>query len=285
MKQKKKHPSSGPHKRDKRSISMKGTWKAIELDPSLFSEEGLEGLVCFEELTDYGQVDSKKAKAEKKKAKKRKVEKEAEELVEDESKEAEHTAEPAKKKAKKKKNKKVAAVQSAHTFTEVTEEEGQTEVANYDIAKDSAAIPENDAQSKAKKKKKKSKQISESDTAPEEKPSLDSPAEPPPSEKQQSSPVKVMKPPIAKTKNWTYAALRASDDKNTDMSAWKGLFVPSSVLKALSNLGFGSPTPIQALALPSAIRDHMDILGAAETGKIKMSFTHITYEHFQKVHK
>ncbi|GLD62402.1 ATP-dependent RNA helicase DDX24 [Lates japonicus] len=38
---------------------------------------------------------------------------------------------------------------------------------------------------------------------------------------------------------------------------------------ALSSLGFGSPTPIQALALPPAIRDRMDILGAAETGSGK----------------
>uniref|UniRef100_A0A8C7PWS8 RNA helicase n=1 Tax=Oncorhynchus mykiss TaxID=8022 RepID=A0A8C7PWS8_ONCMY len=45
------------------------------------------------------------------------------------------------------------------------------------------------------------------------------------------------------------------------------LFVPDQVLKALSNLGFGSPTAIQALALPPAIRDHMDIVGAVETGK------------------
>uniref|UniRef100_A0A8C7DJX4 RNA helicase n=1 Tax=Oncorhynchus kisutch TaxID=8019 RepID=A0A8C7DJX4_ONCKI len=47
------------------------------------------------------------------------------------------------------------------------------------------------------------------------------------------------------------------------------LFVPDQVLKALSNLGFGSPTAIQALALPPAIRDHMDIVGAVETGSGK----------------
>lgn len=53
------------------------------------------------------------------------------------------------------------------------------------------------------------------------------------------------------------------------MSAWKDLFVPDSVLKALGEAGFTSPTPIQALTLPSAIRDHQDILGAAETGSGK----------------
>lgn len=72
-----------------------------------------------------------------------------------------------------------------------------------------------------------------------------------------------------KVKNWTNAALSGSSDLCSDVSAWKDLFVPAPVLKALSSLGFGSPTPIQALALPSAIRDQMDIVGAAETGSGK----------------
>ena len=51
----------------------------------------------------------------------------------------------------------------------------------------------------------------------------------------------------------------------TDMSKWKDLFVPDPVLRALSDVGFDAPTPIQCLTLPAAIRDRMDILGAAET--------------------
>eukprot|EP00064_Thunnus_orientalis_P001554 superscaffoldBa00000107_g1557 len=88
-------------------------------------------------------------------------------------------------------------------------------------------------------------------------------------EKDKSSQDKVTKQPKKQAKNWTNAALSGSDVKNADVSAWKDLFVPSAVLKALSSLGFGSPTPIQALTLPSAIRDRMDILGAAETGSGK----------------
>ena len=49
------------------------------------------------------------------------------------------------------------------------------------------------------------------------------------------------------------------------MSAWKDLFVPVPVLQALAEQGFTAPTPIQTLALPPAIRDKMDIIGAAET--------------------
>ena len=49
------------------------------------------------------------------------------------------------------------------------------------------------------------------------------------------------------------------------MSAWKDLFVPDMVLRALAEQGFATPTPIQTMALPSAIRDRKDIIGAAET--------------------
>uniref|UniRef100_A0AAQ5Z7N9 ATP-dependent RNA helicase n=1 Tax=Amphiprion ocellaris TaxID=80972 RepID=A0AAQ5Z7N9_AMPOC len=257
---KNKRLSAGLKKPAKRSIDVKGKWKAVELDPSVFAEEGLEGLVCFEELTDYRLVDSEKAAAKaakelkrekKKKAKKRKVS-EGEEASE--SQEGENTTEPAKKKAKKKRKNKTAkeSVQSDSASTEdvtqtdkaATEEGGQDEVANEDDAKDSAAISEQSAQSKTAKKNNKKK-------------------------KKKSSQEKVTKPPKKQAKNWTNAALCGSEDKNTDVSAWKDLFVPSPVLNALSSLGFGSPTPIQALVLPPAIRDRMDILGAAETGSGK----------------
>ena len=49
------------------------------------------------------------------------------------------------------------------------------------------------------------------------------------------------------------------------MSAWANLYVPAPVEKALAELGFTTPTPIQDLTLASAIRDKMDIVGAAET--------------------
>uniref|UniRef100_A0A4W6F906 ATP-dependent RNA helicase n=1 Tax=Lates calcarifer TaxID=8187 RepID=A0A4W6F906_LATCA len=209
MKTKKMNPknsrlSSGLQKQ-KRSIRVKGKWKAVELDPSLFSEEGMEGLVCFEELTNYRLIDSEKAAAKAAKELKREKEK--------------------KRKAKKRKTKK-----------------------------------------SNKKKKMKLKQQIEKDT--EKLPDQPS-SEPQALEKEKSSQDKATKPPKKQAKNWTNAALSGSSERNTDVSAWKDLFVPFAVLKALSSLGFSSPTPIQALALPPAIRDRMDILGAAETGSGK----------------
>lgn len=56
------------------------------------------------------------------------------------------------------------------------------------------------------------------------------------------------------------------------MAAWKNLFVPKKVLQALCENEFFSPTPIQAMALPSAIRDKKDIVGAAETVRKKYIF-------------
>ncbi|KAI3367736.1 hypothetical protein L3Q82_026574, partial [Scortum barcoo] len=306
MKPRNKRLSSGLKKTDKRSIHVKGKWKAIELDPSLFSEEGMEGLVCFEELTNYRLMDSEKAAAkaakelkkkekmkekrekmkEKKKAKKRKASEGegAGEKSNEESKEGEKAAEPAQKKAKKKKNKKLAAKESVapdQSPAEVTQKDAaadaagvEEEAAEEDTLTDTTISPEPSAKSKPpkksnKKKKKKQKQQIESDTAPEEQPNQESPSAPPAPEEENTTQDKVTKPPKKQQKNWTNAALSGSDDKNADVSAWKDLFVPSPVLKALSGLGFASPTPIQALTLPPAIRDRMDILGAAETGSGK----------------
>ncbi|XP_035218253.1 ATP-dependent RNA helicase DDX24-like isoform X4 [Stegodyphus dumicola] len=54
-------------------------------------------------------------------------------------------------------------------------------------------------------------------------------------------------------------------NQNLDMSAWCNCYVPDPVLYALRDLGFHKPTEIQERVIPCAIRDHQDILGAAET--------------------
>ncbi|RDD47845.1 ATP-dependent RNA helicase DDX24 [Trichoplax sp. H2] len=56
---------------------------------------------------------------------------------------------------------------------------------------------------------------------------------------------------------------------NMNMKAWDSLQVPEPVLKALSDMNFLTPTPIQSLSLVAAIRDRKDIIGAAETGSGK----------------
>ncbi|RVE57210.1 hypothetical protein OJAV_G00213990 [Oryzias javanicus] len=251
----------------KQSIRAKGTWKAVEIDPSVFAEQGLEGLVCFEELTDYRLVDSEKAaaqaakqlKRDKKLAKKRKVE--------DEGKDGETTStEPAKKKAKKKrkKKKKVVPKESVESEQGDAAEDDKPPDEEAEKNEDSTQGPADLGEQEQSKKIRKKKLKTHTDDVTEEQPKLDLP-----SEKEGSSQDNKTKSIKKQTKNWTAAALCGSDDQQSDVSAWKDLFVPSPVLKALSSLGFESPTSIQALALPPAIRDQMDILGAAETGSGK----------------
>ncbi len=65
--------------------------------------------------------------------------------------------------------------------------------------------------------------------------------------------------------------LSESDSKDVyvRMSAWNDLFVPFELLRALDELKFHHPMPIQAQVLPAAIKGRLDILGAAETGSGK----------------
>ncbi|CAG10574.1 unnamed protein product, partial [Tetraodon nigroviridis] len=250
----------------KRSINVQGKWKAVELDPSLFAEEGMEDLVCFEELTDYRMLDSEQTavEAEKepkknKKAKKRKSTEEQDTVLKEdvEHKEADVTVAPPKKKTKKKnklKTKNLNSKESVHpdgTSAKETPEDFARVAVDKQVpheevikcGKPTRSNPEIFTKSSKKIKKRKGQKQQE----------------------KMSKPVKKQQ----QKKNWTEAVLNCCNDTTTDVSAWKGLFVPTPVLKALSSLGFGSPTPIQALTLPSAIRDHMDILGAAETGRHK----------------
>lgn len=262
-------------KRLKRSIHVKGSWKAIELDPSVFSEEGLEGLVCFEELTDYRLVEPEKAAnptVEVKKAKKKKGNKRKASEKEEECESKQEAPGPARKKNKKNAKKSAqpddAPVDVPHEDACVTEEAVENEPAGKEINS------EPDAQSKpAKKKNKKKQQQKENGSATEEQSKKEAPSEAQEAKPKKSVQDKVAKKPKKQVKSWTNAALSGSDEKDADVSAWKDLFVPSPVLKALSSLGFSSPTAIQALALPSAIRDRKDILGAAETGEIMISKT------------
>ncbi|XP_041703653.2 ATP-dependent RNA helicase DDX24 isoform X1 [Coregonus clupeaformis] len=307
----------------KRGIHVKGSWKAVELDPSLFSEEGMGGLVCFEELTDYRLIDSAKEETkakdkaekdkkkreerkEKKKAKKRKASEgdkdggKQEEVCEGGSDKNETSEKAAKK--KRKNNKKKTAQQNDPTTqddisadSEVKSEEVSNEVQNLGngsekvvkeeekvvvkeeeapeetVSQNAVMCPEdaqpqsNNTKTDGKKRKKKreveKQKVPESQIEHEQQTEQEQQTELPPQ-------CKVAKLSKKKAKNWTNAA-RSGSDQNSDVTAWKDLFVPDQVLKALSSLGFGSPTAIQALALPPAIRDHMDIVGAAETGSGK----------------
>jgi len=58
-------------------------------------------------------------------------------------------------------------------------------------------------------------------------------------------------------------------DVEIKMSQWSGLNISPLILKALCELGFYSPLPIQKEVMHGAIAEKRDILGAAETGSGK----------------
>jgi ATP-dependent RNA helicase DDX24/MAK5 len=53
------------------------------------------------------------------------------------------------------------------------------------------------------------------------------------------------------------------------MSAWCDMCVPKSILMALNESSFFEPTAIQRLVVPCAIKQRMNIIGAAQTGSGK----------------
>lgn len=230
-----------------KGIEVIGKWKTVEIDPNLFAEEEFRNIVCLEELTDYRQVSSSKVGKLKEKRKAESISEEGNEEEEEE---------PVISHKKKKKTKDLRSK---------TDKSDDTAAAEFDVPVDREAKcneiielvddedhgPVADSVSSAKDApKKKKKKLAKNKAS-------------------QAQEALLSVPTSKKVKNWTTEVLSASTDRKADVSAWKDLFVPEPVLQALSYLGFSAPTPIQALALPSAIRDNMDVLGAAETGSGK----------------
>ncbi|XP_027493728.1 ATP-dependent RNA helicase DDX24 [Corapipo altera] len=231
-----------------KGIEVIGKWKTVEIDPNLFAEEEFRDIVCLEELTEYKLVSS--SKVGKVKERKRQAESASEEGGNEE---VEEPVVPPKKKKKNKDSRsqtdKGNAPDAAEVDVLVDKEEKCSEIIKEANCKDYGHATESTSSRKDTPKKKKKKAA-----------------------KNKASQAQEALPPITsskKGKNWTTEVLSASADQKADVSAWKDLFVPEPVLQALSYLGFSAPTPIQALALPSAIRDNMDVLGAAETGSGK----------------
>lgn len=231
----------------RKGIEVVGEWKTVPIDPNLFAEEEFQDIVCLEELTEYKIVSS--SKVGKVKEKKRKAENASEEGTEE-------VEEPVVPPKKKKKNKDLRSQRdnsntpnAAENDVLVDKEAKCNEIIEEDANfEDHGHVTESMSSRRDTPEKKKKKPKNKASQAQEALPSVAT---------------------SKKVKNWTTEVLSASADQKADVSAWKDLFVPEPVLQALSYLGFSAPTPIQALALPSAIRDNMDVLGAAETGSGK----------------
>ncbi|NXT50656.1 DDX24 helicase, partial [Pluvianellus socialis] len=246
MKTKKGRRFKSSFKLRQKGIEVIGKWKTVPIDPNLFADEEFQDIVCLEELTEYKLVSS--SKVGKVKEKKRKAESVPEEGNEEEE---EGPVVPPKKKKKTKDLRSKTDKSGDPNAAEIDVPDGKKEKCNKIIkaanCEDRGLVSESTSSIKGAPKKKKVAK-NKASQAQEALPSVTT---------------------SKKVKNWTTEVLSASTDHKADVSAWKDLFVPEPVLRALSHLGFSAPTPIQALALPSAIRDNMDVLGAAETGSGK----------------
>ncbi|XP_078090408.1 ATP-dependent RNA helicase DDX24 isoform X2 [Mustelus asterias] len=227
-----------PSKAQRKKIQVTGKWKPMELDPAFFNGEDLGELICFEELTDYQLVSA--SKSTEKETKKRKSDI-LDEL--DSSPKKQKISDddlPTLTQAVKKKKGKKKKINIHH----VGDQEGVVNLEDINELElsdknETAEVETNTPVVSKKRKRKKKKPIASQSAT-----------------------------PVVKVKNWT-TQHSSSPEETADVSAWKELFVPEPVLHALSSLGYTAPTPIQALVLPPAIRDRLDILGAAETGSGK----------------
>ncbi|XP_067151021.1 ATP-dependent RNA helicase DDX24 isoform X3 [Apteryx mantelli] len=245
MKTKKEKKFRSSFKLKQKGIEVLGKWKTVKIDPNLFADEQFGDIVCLEELTEYKLVSS--SKVGKVKGKKRK----ADNVSEEGNGEEEPVISP--KKRKKHKDLRTRTVTSgdpnaAEVDVPADKEDKCEDVVKGENCEDHGHVAESVSGTKNALKKKKKRVKQKAAQTQETLPSVTT---------------------SKKVKNWTTKILSASADHKADVSAWKDLFVPGPVLQALSYLGFSAPTPIQALALPSAIRDNMDVLGAAETGSGK----------------
>ncbi|XP_056401626.1 ATP-dependent RNA helicase DDX24, partial [Hyla sarda] len=229
----------------RKGIKITGKWKPIAMDPNVLAEGKMEEIICFEELTDYKLVKTSKELVEDGRKRKRGA---GEEEEEEERVSRNKKNKKRKKRMEAKKSREESEDEMEEMFPSDAEEEGEEEEElHFTVPEEEAEKEEEEAKpvKNKKKKRKKNKQKVKGDKAQEE---------------------ATATKPQKKVKNWAAGVLSGED---VDVSAWKGLYVPPPVLQALSSLGFSTPTPIQALALPSAIRDKMDVLGAAETGSGK----------------
>ncbi|KAM6133222.1 ATP-dependent RNA helicase DDX24 [Phoenicopterus ruber ruber] len=246
MKTKKGGRFKSSFKLKQKGIEVIGKWKTVQIDPNLFADEEFGDIVCLEELTEYKLVSSSKVGRVKEKKRK------AESISEEGNEEEEAPVVPPKKKKTKdlrSKTDKSNDPNAAEIDMPDDKEAKCNEIIEAANCEDHGRVTESTLSTKdAPKKKKKKVAKNKASQAQAALPSV---------------------PTSKKAKNWTTEVLSASTDHKADVSAWKDLFVPEPVLRALSYLGFSAPTPIQALALPSAIRDNMDVLGAAETGSGK----------------
>ena len=239
-------------------VKAKGGWKSIPLPQSIFTG-GIDSAMCggIEILDDYS-IQSEVAPSAKlgaKPLKKRKIENDIKESakkkkfnfveidLEPDSKKVEETV--LKENVPKKKKKKVPLVLKQ-------DEGGVIKVAKPEIKKKkknkkkSANKPVINLEALTRRLDKKSQSDSTNSTANPESPKPDVP--------KIKTKEKVKEKKMIKEKEKEETTTAPGPCKPLDMNQWREVFVCEEIIKALEEKGFSSPTPIQKLTLPAALK-------------------------------
>ncbi|EDW91421.1 ATP-dependent RNA helicase DDX24 [Drosophila yakuba] len=240
------------------ALSKAENWQKVKIKGHVISDDcgGYEGLIGLEVLKDY---DASLVKSSQKRTTSRKADRER------------------KPKTKKRKVSKGGEEESSESSSE---SESEDEVAVAARTSRKARLAERHAQKmqklreKREKRKELRKQKKSKGQENEDDNSEDS------SDEHAADRFALLRPPPSDAEEEVAEAEDSSDEEAPelvpistseaeDVSAWNGLGVPASILRALGEQGFKAPTQIQALTLPAAIHGKKDILGAAETGSGK----------------
>ncbi|KAK3601514.1 hypothetical protein CHS0354_027660 [Potamilus streckersoni] len=233
-------------------VEPKVKWKKVKIAPNILSKGGFDGLIDLQVLTDYDLIKSANYSfAEDNRGKKSKKKKNIKKVLDPESIRINktktssslegHKSNIQKKKERKKNTTKNYKEEKSNILN------GQ----NVEVIKVSQnKQPQNEEQAAQKKG-------TEAKSKPKEK------------QKRKAEILGVCCELTTPQKKIKLTAQDAAEDFIQGMESWNGLNVPHEVLRALRDLKFTEPTPIQAQVLPHAIRDRLDIIGAAETGSGK----------------
>ncbi|XP_055355441.1 uncharacterized protein LOC129600842 [Paramacrobiotus metropolitanus] len=248
-------------KRKSGKVSFDGLWTPVAVDEQFILENGtsirLSELVDFEEMTDY-HIEGKPTKTSAKK-------KDTKDTKKNEKRKREKSKESARKKIK--------ALDGAEEKTDDQNLQSEVKEITNEALTDSISPVKTGVEKKAK--------ISSNPEGVKSKEKL-SRKKIKTSQKQSVSIEEVEVKTTGKNKKKKKAkkvsesVQQATDDEIAvpidsamSMSEWEQLHVQSNILKALSELNFTSPTPIQKQCLPPAIVSRKDVVGAAETGSGK----------------
>ncbi|CAJ0579878.1 unnamed protein product, partial [Mesorhabditis spiculigera] len=155
-----------------------------------------------------------------------------------------------------KKQKKKQKVVQPTASTEVTEEESKEESTSEEKQKNKKKKP--------KKKKRKLDGVEETEAPKSKQPKLKKPSS--------LEGTKMEAVDVAVEEALGEVPDPEVQDPETSVAAvngWHEFYLPEEIVRSLADMGFETPTEIQRLVLPSAVRDRLDILGAAETGSGK----------------